>query len=718
MRSLTAVQSYIIRGLVFLLPLFFLPITADFFNLNKLSLLAIVSLLSIFSWGLGSARERYFSFRTNPMDIPAFLFSLGVVASAYFATQNKLDAFVFPGMATVVLASFVFYFLLVQYLGPASAGGSGEAKDKVGGIVSAWVWGVVIVSTISLLSGVGLFGLLGKFLPLPQWLTVSSYFSTVGGVIPSVLLFMVSAPLVFGRVMQAMTRLERSGGLSLSTAAYFGGFVIFVASLAFGIYQAMPGKAAEYRTLPFSSGWSIALETLKRQPFFGVGVGDFHEAFNRFRPIEYNLGSSWNLSFGASTNWYLDLFTTTGIVGLGLFGWLVWRGIGLMNALGQRGSTRSDSREMGPPSEASVGQGDTPYLKATLIAFLIVFLFSPANLTLIFFFFVLLGLLGSLAARSLALQFSLQKLGRDDAEGGRGANIAALVVSLISIVGLGAVLLLGGKVYAADVSYRKALNSVASGGKYKDVMDNLVSAITKNPRVDSYRIDYAQVSLALMREIAKKSELSDADKNDISQLVQLAIEQGKAGVTLNSVKSANWANLASIYRAIMPVVQGADQFTVQVYQQAIALEPTNPNLRIALGGVFYSLKNYDEAIKAFELAVAAKPNLANAHYNLAVALRDAGKIERAALELKQTMALVEPNSKDYEAVKKELDALGPQLEKLAQEASAAAQVARGEGEPASTGQGGQAPLEAPQPAPSPIVTPKLELPQESAPPEQ
>lgn len=687
MKSLSTAQGYLLCGLVFLLPLFFLPITADFFNLNKLSLLAIVSLLSVLAWGLGFVKERHFSFRTNPMDIPALLFSLGVLLSAYFATQNKLDAFVFPGIASVVLFSVIFYFSLVQFV----AGGDDAGSEKrFSGVVTFWVWGVVAASTISLLSGVGLFGLWGKFLPLPQWLTTSSYFSTVGGVIPSVLLFIVSAPLVFGRVMQAISRLERSGGLSLSTAAYFGGFVVFVASLAFGIYQAMPGKVAEYRTLPFSSGWSIALETLKRQPFFGVGVGDFHEAFNRFRPIEYNLGSSWNLSYGASTNWYLDLFTTTGILGFGLFLLLILRA----RTVAQKAS----------------GGGDVPYLKATLVAFLIVFLFSPANLTLLFFFFVLLGLLGSLVARNLALQFSVQKLGRNDAEGERGANIAAIVLSLIALVGLGAVLVFGGKVYAADVSYRKALNSVASSGKYKDVMDNLASAITKNPRVDSYRIDYAQVSLALMQEIAKKSELSDADKNDISQLIQLAIEQGKAGVTLNSVKSANWASLASIYRAIMPVVKGADQFTVQVYQQAIALEPTNPNLRIALGGVFYSLKNYDEAIKAFELAVAAKPNLANAHYNLAVALRDAGKIERAALELEQTMALVEPNSKDYEAVKKELAAMQPQLEKLAQEASAAAKVARGEGE--------QAPLEAPQPAPSPIVTPKLELPTDAAPPQE
>lgn len=682
MQSLRTAQSFLLRGLVFLLPLFFLPITADFFNLNKLAVLAVGASLSVLFLGLSTLRERHFSYRVTPLDMGVVLFAVAILVSAIVATQNKLDAFVFPGMATVVLASAVLYFVLVQHLGSSED----RIGERVSGFVTAWIWGVVLAALISLLSGVGLFTLLDKALPLPSWLA-TPYFSTVGGVVPSVLLFIVTAPLLFGRVMQAIGRAERSGGLTLSTAAYFGGFIIFVAGLAFGIYQALPGKPAAFQTLPFSTGWSIALETLKRQPFFGVGVGDFSEAFNRFRPVEYNMTPVWNLGFGASTNWYLDVFTVAGLAGFLALLFLLVRARSTMTKLGNG--------------------GDTPYLKASFVVFAIVFLFAPANLTLVFAFFVLLALVGALVSRSVVLHFSV--LGESVSNGSsRGINLAGLLITVLGVLALGAVVFLGSPVYAADVAYRKALNSVATAGKYKDVMDNLASAITKNPRADFYRTDYAQVSLALMQEIAKKEELSDADRNDISQLIQLAIEQGKAGVTLNPVKSANWASLASIYRAIMPVVQGADQFTVSVYQQAIALEPTNPNLRIALGGVWYSLKNYDEAVKSFELAVAAKPDLANAHYNLAIALRDAGKIERAGVELQQTLALVDPNSTDYETAKKELDAIMPQLEALAREATASAQVARGEGE--------QAPLQAPEPAPTPAVDPKLTLPADSAPP--
>ena len=686
----------LLRGLVFLVPLFFLPFTSDFFNLNKLAILAVGAGLSVLLWGFSVLRHRHFSYRVSPFDLGVLLFVAATILSTYFATQNKLDAFVFPGMATVILASSVIYFVLVQYLGSADASGSGplrqgsseasETKGKVSGIVSAWVWGVIAAAGVSLLSGVGLFSLLDKVVSLPAWIK-APYFSTVGGVVPSVLLFIVSAPLLFGRVMQAMGRAERSGGLTASTAAYFAGFIVFVAGLAFGVYNALPGKIGEFRNLPISSGWSIALETAKRQPFVGVGIGDFSEAFSRFRPVEYNMTSFWNLGFGSSTNWYLDLFTTSGLFGFLAFMFLIL-------------AVRSVF------SKLPKGSRDVPYIKASFIAFLLVFLFAPANLTLLFSFFVLLGLLGAMLSRSVSLHFSV--LGESVETGvPAGINLAALGICILGLLLLGIVFVFGGKVYAADVSYRKALNSVASQGKYKDVMDNLALAITKNPYADFYRTDYAQVALALMQEIARKEELTDADRNDVSQLIQLAIAQGKAGVTLNPTKSSNWASLAQIYRTIMPVVQGADEFTVSVYQQAISLEPTNPNLRIALGGVFYSLKNYDEATRAFELAVAAKPDLANAHYNLAIALREAGKIERAALELQQTLALVEPNSKGYDAVKQALDPLQAQLDQKAREATASA-VTRGVGE--------QAPLQAPQPVPTSGVDPKLTLPSESAPP--
>ena len=133
----------------------------------------------------------------------------------------------------------------------------------------------------------------------------------------------------------------------------------------------------------------------------------------------------------------------------------------------------------------------------------------------------------------------------------------------------------------------------------------------------------------------KKPELSEADRQTISQAIQAAIEEAKATVTLNPQKAVNWENLASIYRNIINVAQGADSWTVSAYQRAIILDPQNPTYRVSLGGVMFTFKNYDEAVKLFEQAIAIKPDWANSYYNLAWSSYQKADYQRAAAAMQK-----------------------------------------------------------------------------------
>ena len=75
-----------------------------------------------------------------------------------------------------------------------------------------------------------------------------------------------------------------------------------------------------------------------------------------------------------------------------------------------------------------------------------------------------------------------------------------------------------------------------------------------------------------------------------------------------------------IYRNIINVASGADGWTVAAYRQAITRDPNNPILRLNLGGIYYSAKNYNEASRSFADAISLKPDWANAYYNLSYAL--------------------------------------------------------------------------------------------------
>ena len=143
----------------------------------------------------------------------------------------------------------------------------------------------------------------------------------------------------------------------------------------------------------------------------------------------------------------------------------------------------------------------------------------------------------------------------------------------------------------------------------------------------------------------------------IAQLISQAIREGKAVVSLNPQRAGNWELLARTYQMIMPFAQGADNFAVQTFNQAVALDPVNPNLRLALGGVYFALGRYDDAIKAFELAIVAKSDLPNAHYNLALTYGEKGEFDKAITEMNTVLSLVEKDSSDYKLATDELSNL-------------------------------------------------------------
>jgi tetratricopeptide (TPR) repeat protein len=202
----------------------------------------------------------------------------------------------------------------------------------------------------------------------------------------------------------------------------------------------------------------------------------------------------------------------------------------------------------------------------------------------------------------------------------------------------------------------------------------MVQAINQDPNVDRYHASLAQVEMAIATSIANNKDLTDADRQTITQLIQQAISEGKATVALNPQRAANWELLGQIYQNIMSFAQGADQFAIDSFTQAIALDPVNPNLRIELGGVYYALGRYNDAIDAFKLATLAKPDLANAHYNLAIAYRDNKNYDNAITEMNTVLTLVPQDSADYTLAKETLDALEKAKPATATEATQGTQL--------------------------------------------
>jgi tetratricopeptide (TPR) repeat protein len=289
--------------------------------------------------------------------------------------------------------------------------------------------------------------------------------------------------------------------------------------------------------------------------------------------------------------------------------------------------------------------------------------------------------------------------------------VYGLALLWLAITGISSYLL--GKAYLAEYYFKKSLDGVIQNNG-KTVYDNNRLAIINNPYIERFRLQFSQVNLTIANNILQNSlekqnkqkdnqsnQLSENDRQNLYQAIQAAINEGKAAVALNPQKAQNWENLAVIYRNLINISQQADLWAISSYQRAIVLDPQNPVYRLNLGGIYYSLNNFDEAIKLFEQTIALKPDWANAHYNLAWADYQKGNYQRAVSGMENVIALLNPkkDKADYEKAKKELEEFKKKLP------SEKEQTASPEAKPAQ--------LNLPSPIPS--ITPPIALPKEASP---
>ena len=226
-----------------------------------------------------------------------------------------------------------------------------------------------------------------------------------------------------------------------------------------------------------------------------------------------------------------------------------------------------------------------------------------------------------------------------------------------------------------------------------------------NPYIERFRSNFAQTNLIIANNLVKKNpkEITEQDRQIVTQAIQAGIAEEKAAVSLNPQKAENWQNLASIYSNIINAAADADVWTISAYQRAILADPQNPGYRISLGGVYYSQKKYDDALRFFEQAISLKPDWTNANYNYAWANFQIKNYPQAVNALQATLKLLDPklNKTDYDKVKKELE----EFKKMLPKEEAPADKANGQTE---------SNLNLPTP-PTAQISPKLELPKEASP---
>lgn len=599
-KTLERLEKYIIFLLVFIIPLAVTSFFPNAFLTIKLTILTFGVALVFLIRAVKLLLNNKFSTRPGYFDFGVIILIIAVTLSAILKSPSKVEAFFFPGRASFLIAGGLLYFLITQL--------SREDKKKINAILFS---SGVAAALIILFSFARFFD---QIPTLPE-IFINPNFNTFSSNIHAVVFLLAVLPIGIGLMASAKDSVYKIFYLFTSVIIVFGASVT--------VFNSLPEKPLSPVLLDYQSSWNIAVDSLKESPFIGIGSGNYLTAFNRFRGLEFNQSPYWNLNFASARSFYLTILTENGLLGL--------LGISIVFFGFAKTVKEKDSQK-------------NILLKAPLASIFILFLFVPASIATATAFFVLLG---------------TSSHGKKN-ENSLGSSILPKVALALPIIAFSlAVFYFGIRALNAETKFSKAGKSLAENNA-QVTYELIQRAIQINPYMDRYRASFSQINLGLANSIAETAvnqEVSDEDRSSIAQLIQQAISESKAAVSINNQRSENWELLAATYQSLVAFAEGANEFTIAAYNQAIALDPINPNLRIALGGVYYSLGDYDNAIKTFELATLAKPDFANAHYNLAIAMRDKGETQKAIEEMRIVLSLVDEGTSDYSLAETELSNL-------------------------------------------------------------
>jgi len=637
--------NWTIIVLVGLLPLFFLPLTPDFYDFNKNILLSCFVAILLIAWAIKMILEKKVTFRRTVFDLPILALAVAYILATIFSSPNKAEALLAPGETGTILALTLFYFVIVNNI----------KEHRARRIVQSLIVSASLLGLIALFQFIGL----GEaFVPAGRgldWLRLR-FFTPAGSLLALGSFLSVSLVLAITRIYTNWKTNQRKHSLPF----YFFASLLILGGLATSLYQLF--STAKPILLSYQNSWMIAIEALKIRPLFGIGPANFLTAFDAFKPISINFGDQWVLKFASSANFYLQLLTTVGLIGTLAMAFLIWKiikEIKILRELDIRGS-----------------------LYLAIIFVLVLDKIIPVNFLLLLLLFVLLAL--------LAIELPTKEYSEE-------SKILPIVIAIPCFLLSVFCFFFLGRAYAAEFYFNQSLEALRQN-QGTQTYNLMIKSIGLNPYRETFRLNYSQVNLALANAIASKTDITDQDRNNISALVQQSIREAKTAVSLNPTSANNWSNLAFIYRRLINFAEGADQWAISAYQQAINLDPFNPQLRLSLGGVYYSLQNWDEAIRQFEISVQIKPDFTNGHYNLSAAYREKGDFAKAANEMETALSLVPADSQDYQKAQEELTAL---KKKLGEKAEKAAE------QPTES-------LKPPEPAPTGIKPP-LELPEEAQP---
>lgn len=375
----------------------------------------------------------------------------------------------------------------------------------------------------------------------------------------------------------------------------------------------------------WSGTYEVVYKTLAERPVLGSGPNTFLYDWLRFKPEAINSTLFWNTRFQSGIGHLPSMLASTGILGgislLAFLALLLYCGLKVISY------AKNDFNRV--------------FLIASFLGSLYLWsfaIFYSAGILIFALAFMTTGILIAVLARTEKIKtYEISFL-----KNSKMGFISSLIIILLIIATIFSLYLFIQK-YWAGYSYAQALNVLNTEGN----LDKTELGVAKSgqlDRQDVYFRSLSEIGIMRIQQILNQQNVApEILRSQFQTSLSASIQNAQTATNLNSLDPLNWMQLARVYESVAPLnITGAKDFAIDSYNKALEKSPLDPTPYLAMARVEAQSNNMNKARKYIDSALKLKGDFAAALFFLAQIEAQEGNLKDAIQRTEQTV-LVAPN---------------------------------------------------------------------------
>lgn len=661
-----AISARILLIVVFLLPLFVLPLGIFVVDFNKailfyvgVSLAAIFFLVArvlarnilfpksfiiaslffvMFAWLVSSFFSNNITlslvgtgYETGTFTFFLFLSVMAFLVSTLFSSAKRILL-----LYGVIFATSIILFI-IQFLH------SGLAvqippwdmfSDKTSSVAGNWndlgvFFGLIALIAASFLEFLTenkrlracLWGILGMSLIVVFFVNFSTLHFTLGFLVLALLAYQLTEPMLVNEP-QAITK----------KSFFHPSFFVFLFIVILVLARGFIGDLVTFLGLQFSQfypSWSVTAGVIKSvlldNLFFGSGPNTFLYDWLFYRSEAISNTMFWDTTFRSGAGRIPSMIAETGILGTVAFATFLF-------SILYKGSAVAFYRKENITKMLLVSSFlGSVYLWVFAVIYTPGFLISAFAGIFTGIFVASLGLINEQPRMEIFFEDKSKK------------SYTLYFFGVIIAAGLVYSIYVFTTKYIAGYYYSSALKEASVRNDITKADMYLQKAVRFAPE-DVYFRSAAEIGLLELEQIFEKlnteSEITEIEKAKFRETLSATVQNAKNATVKNPLDPQNWMELGKVYEAILPVdPRGLKSSAVFAYGEAFRMSPHNPLPLLALARIELQDGNQEGAMNYLSESLKIKSDFVAGHIMRAQIAVSQGKQKEAISELKETVIL-------------------------------------------------------------------------------